>query len=236
MIDYGSAFLKVPREVIEAIGRDANALAVYLTILSRVRWDGPIRVNTGRGSIDLDIGQCVLGREEVAAAVGISIRSARTALQTLATLGIIEQQATNRGTTVTLCGFKGTLDARTAERPAEPTPKNRPANDQQNGQPNDQQPTRASAHGRNGISSTHGGKRPAGRPAERPRNDHYQDQDQSPDLSSFRSEPDPGHGGGLDRVQRMGPLHAPERCQPGDGAHFAELLTTLVVLKGGATS
>lgn len=126
MIDYASAFLKVPRAVIEAIGPNANVLAVYLTILARVRWEAAARLNTARGIVDLDIGQCVLGREEIAAAVGISVRSARTAISALANLGIIAQQTTNKGTTVTLPGFKETHDPNGAERPA-----NRPASDQQ---------------------------------------------------------------------------------------------------------
>jgi hypothetical protein len=130
---YATGFLMIARGALEAIGPDPVAVAVYLELNRRARWEAPVKRNTARGVVELDIGQCFLGRDELAEAVGASIRECRTALARLSKCALIAQQTTNRGTVVTLLGFKESRGPQDGERPArdQQATSSRPASDQQ---------------------------------------------------------------------------------------------------------
>ncbi len=104
--DFDRDFVKFPRKLIELLCDDPLALAVYVALLSRAAWrDGT--VITKHGPIDLQRGQAVFGRVEIARLCRASERSSRNALQTLKTVQAIELKPTNHGTIVTIVGYSG---------------------------------------------------------------------------------------------------------------------------------
>ncbi len=116
---YSSAFVKVPRAIGDQLARDPLLLAVFYVLLSRARYQAGQVIASQGAVIDLEVGQAVYGRGELAMATGASESRIRTALKRLRTLDIITSQTTSRGTVVTLCGFNETYAATRAESPAE---------------------------------------------------------------------------------------------------------------------
>ena len=116
---YSSAFVKVPRAIGDQLARDPLLLAVFYVLLSRARYQAGQVIASQGAVIDLEVGQAVYGRGELAMATGASEARLRTALKRLRTLDIITSQTTSRGTVVTLCGFSETYAATRAESPAE---------------------------------------------------------------------------------------------------------------------
>lgn len=118
-MDY-SSFLKVSREAIKAIGADPITLAIYIAITARARWEGPVTRTTAHGVVDLDLGQCYLGRAELAEEVGTTEQRVRTALRRLETHRILTIESTKLGTIATLIGYRGNVAKAQADQPSRP--------------------------------------------------------------------------------------------------------------------
>lgn len=97
---WSRGFVALPRKAIDLIA-DPTAMLVYMIILKRARHE-PGPVVTGRGVLDLGIGQCVIGRDELARLLETTPDKIRTALARLKKLGIITTETTSRGTVVSL--------------------------------------------------------------------------------------------------------------------------------------
>lgn len=135
-IDYMRDFFKMPRAVVRLLlPKNPSAYLVLSIILDRARYtEGPA---LGNGGLILGPGQCVVGRDELAIASGITPAQVRTALDLLKRLEILAIETTSRGTIVTVVGYGKNADSDAAESPAE-SPANRqqtasrsPANRQQ---------------------------------------------------------------------------------------------------------
>ena len=97
-------YVCVPRIAIGTLARAPVTLAVYLKLLSRARWRPGQRLGH-HGVIDLDSGQCVMGRDEIAAECGTSATKVRTAIRHLSQLGYITSESSTAGTVVTIVGY-----------------------------------------------------------------------------------------------------------------------------------
>ncbi len=105
MIDeFDQMYVWVPRVAIGTLARHPATLVVYLKLLSRSRWARGPRLGS-HGVVDLEAGQCVCGREELAAECGTSTGKVRTALAHLSRLGWITTESTTAGTVVTMIGY-----------------------------------------------------------------------------------------------------------------------------------
>lgn len=120
--DFRRNFLAMPRDVLRELVSRPVDLAVYAVLCDRAAWFAGPREIKGR-MIDLDIGQCVCGRPDLAAATGASDRAIRTALNRLQNDQRIKLEPSKQGTKVTICGLKESRLPREIDRPtlAEPT-------------------------------------------------------------------------------------------------------------------
>ncbi len=112
-----AAFFKVAHAVYRAVCRDPNTLRVYLELASRARWT-PGTCLGSHGIVDLEPGQCLMGRAELAAAVGLTERAVRTSIERLTTLRVLAIQTTKRGTVVTFHEHSVNAEAWPSERPS----------------------------------------------------------------------------------------------------------------------
>lgn len=116
--DYDRDFVKVPRGIARALATDPLGLQVYMAIALRVRWETGREIGK-RGEVrDLQPGQAVVGRDDLATVCAASSSSIRRTVIRLQQLGILDIKADSRGTVVTLRGYRGTEDTRTAGGPA----------------------------------------------------------------------------------------------------------------------
>jgi hypothetical protein len=122
---YASEFLKVPRFIVELLALDAIALTVYMVLLGRARYV-PGAEYTGHGIAELDIGEAVCGRAELAAKCGTTEAKVRVALERLKRLSIIAIKTTKRGTVVKMLRYEETYPVAHHESPTE-SPTNRQA-------------------------------------------------------------------------------------------------------------
>jgi hypothetical protein len=133
--DYSRDFVKLPRAVLRLLLPNTNALGVYLVTLDRARYvAGP---SLFAGGLILEIGECVIGREELAIAIGITPAQVRTALAMLERLQILAIKTTKRGTIVKLVGYGENDDEATTESPTESPTDSQPI---ANRSPTDRQP------------------------------------------------------------------------------------------------
>ncbi len=116
-----AGFFKVPHELYRALVRDPNTLRVYLELASRARWAAGSCLGS-HGIVALAVGQCILGRAELAAALGLSERNVRTSIERLNALGCLTIETTKRGTVVTLTDDSGSTEERPSERPSLDSP------------------------------------------------------------------------------------------------------------------
>ena len=96
---------------------DVNTKVVFLHLL--------LTANTEDSEflgVKIKRGQVVIGRDKLSAAIGLSVRQTRTALEHLQSTHEIDQQTTSKYTVVTICKYD-TYQSRTDSQ--------RPANDQQ---------------------------------------------------------------------------------------------------------
>lgn len=104
---FATNYFKVPREVAEQLLDEPLLFALYSALLMRARYV-PGRVPTKQGHVDLDVGQAVYGRDELAHRIGTTPARLRTALARLETLGFLTSHSTSRGSVATLVKFKET--------------------------------------------------------------------------------------------------------------------------------
>ena len=115
--DYSRDFVKVPRKIVQVLARDAIALQVYMQLLARARWVEGAEVGL-RGLTNLQAGEAVVGRAELAASCFASEGTVRGALIRLQNSRIIAIRSTSRGTIVSLLGYGGIDATSTAGSPA----------------------------------------------------------------------------------------------------------------------
>jgi hypothetical protein len=96
-------YVWVPRVAIGTLIRHPTTLAVYLKLLSRARWESHSAFF--RHIVDLQPGQALFGREDLAAECGTSTSKIRTAIRQLKALGYITVETTTAGTIATLVGY-----------------------------------------------------------------------------------------------------------------------------------
>ena len=111
-----AGFFKVPHELYRALSRDSNTFRVYCEIASRARWSAGACLGS-HGIVELAIGQCVLGRAEIAAELDLTERAVRTALDRLSKLRVVTIESTKRGTVATIHEQWTTAEATPSERP-----------------------------------------------------------------------------------------------------------------------
>jgi hypothetical protein len=134
VVDFGRDFVKLPRSVIAMLARYPLALTVYLVLLGRARY-APGAAPLGPRLVDLEIGEAVAGRADLAAVCSTSENTIRTALDHLQRLRLITIKTTNRGSKVTICGYAETSMLAAGEPPTRApaeSPATAPANHQQN--------------------------------------------------------------------------------------------------------
>jgi hypothetical protein len=119
LLDYARNYVKVPREAIEQLAGDPLTLAVFALIISRARWTGGAVLRGGHGVIELEPGQAVIGRDELAKLCNTTVSRIRTALLHLKKLGYVAIKTANRGTIVTVLGYGGIAEATGAKSPAD---------------------------------------------------------------------------------------------------------------------
>lgn len=121
--DFTRSYIRVPRAVLRALR--GTTLIVYLELLDRAAFQaGPRRI--GGHVVTLEIGQCVVGRNELAASCLASESTIRTSLNRLQTLQLIAIQSTSRGSVITVRGLLESKLGNPAESPAE-SPADQPA-------------------------------------------------------------------------------------------------------------
>lgn len=116
---YRRNFTKVPDALIALLSPRPPLLTVFVTLLQRARYSGAGPKFTAHGIVDLDIGEAVFGRSELAEACGTSEQSIRTAIDQLVKLEILTIRATKRGSIATLCRFKESYPFVEGEQPTE---------------------------------------------------------------------------------------------------------------------
>jgi hypothetical protein len=115
--DFTRNYIRVPRAVRRALRADGTTLLVYLELLDRAAFQAGPRMIAGR-VVTLDIGQCVVGRSELAASCLTSEQTIRTSLNHLQTLQLITIQSTSRGSVITVRGLLESTLAHRADQPA----------------------------------------------------------------------------------------------------------------------
>lgn len=114
-----SGFYKVPHELHRALIRDADSFRVCLELRSRARWTpGPYLGS--HGIIELAAGQCVIGRAELAAVLGLTEATIRTCLNRLARLGAITIESTKLGSIITIRDGEDSDEVSPANQPSAP--------------------------------------------------------------------------------------------------------------------
>lgn len=126
-IDYDAGYFRARRSVYLALRGDVPTLQVWLEIEHRARYSAPGAALGASGRIvNLQLGQAVLGRRDLAETLGLGEQQVRTSLKKLEKLAIIRtDEVTNLGTTVTLVGFTGIAETQPATQPAQ-QPANQP--------------------------------------------------------------------------------------------------------------
>jgi hypothetical protein len=119
MYDYSKNYARIPAAIIDKIQHEPLTLAVYNVLVRRVRWDRDRVLLNGR-VIELEAGQCVVGRDELAAKLHTTPQRVRSAFVRLSNLEIATSRTTNAGTIVTLCGYAESLARQPADQPAVP--------------------------------------------------------------------------------------------------------------------
>jgi hypothetical protein len=108
-LDYESGYFRARRSVWRALRGDPATVMVWLELEDRARYSerGPVIGTSGR-VVDLELGEAVLGRRELAEALGLGAQQVRTAIKKLSRLGILAtRESTHLGTVVKLVGFNG---------------------------------------------------------------------------------------------------------------------------------
>ena len=119
-LDYEAGFFRARRSVWRALRGDAVTAMVWLELEDRARYSEPGPIIGSRGRvIDLDIGEAVLGRRDLADTLGLGVQQVRTALRKLEKLGVIStRESTHLGTVVSLVGFDGNTEPTKRGQPA----------------------------------------------------------------------------------------------------------------------
>lgn len=119
-LDYDAGYFRARRSVWRALRGDAPTCMVWLELEERARYSEPGPMIGSRGRVvDLDIGEAVLGRRDLARVLGLGEQQVRTAIKKLQKLGIIRtRESTHLGTVVTLVGFDGISHRPEPEQPA----------------------------------------------------------------------------------------------------------------------
>jgi hypothetical protein len=118
-IDLGyepGKWFQLRRSIYLTLRDDVNTLRVWLEIEARAAYQAGWRKDRRGRPIWLDVGQSIVGRPDLMLVLGLSEENVKTALKRLIQLGIITKRGTNRGSIVTLVGYK---ESRT-ETPAQP--------------------------------------------------------------------------------------------------------------------
>lgn len=114
---WAHGFVALPRLAADLVA-EPMALAVMVIILRRARHEaGPVM--TDRGALDLQLGQCVVGRDELARLLKTTPAKVRTALARLVTCQIIATETTSRGTVVSLVNPARYVGRAEVESPAD---------------------------------------------------------------------------------------------------------------------
>jgi hypothetical protein len=116
-LDYSVNFLKVPRELVKMLARHPELMSLCLVLLERARWKAGPFVGD-RGVLQLGVGQCVAGRDELAVATGLTPSKVRTGLKRLEALQILAIKTTTLGTIVTFPNYGESGDTRDSKSPA----------------------------------------------------------------------------------------------------------------------
>ena len=96
-------------------------LSLYVLLLFRARYI-PGFADIGGEVIELGIGQCAYGREEVAKSLGLTERKVRTAQRFLEKAGLISRKATSRGSIATVCDYEAWTPTNSSGRPTDDQP------------------------------------------------------------------------------------------------------------------
>lgn len=113
-----AGFFKVPHELYRALVRDSNTFRVYCELASRARWSAGSCLGS-HGIVDLAVGQCVLGRGELATSIRITEANVRTAINRLVKLGAITVESTKLGTIATIRNYDETPDVTPTNQPSD---------------------------------------------------------------------------------------------------------------------
>ena len=112
-----AGFFKIPHDVHRALRRDPNAYLVYCELASRARWTAGTCLGS-HGVVELAAGQCVIGRSDLATALGLSEQTIRTSLNRLARLGAVTIESTKRGSIATLVDYSQNADSAPTVQPS----------------------------------------------------------------------------------------------------------------------
>ncbi len=112
-------FIRLSAEVLRSFDHDPIARAAYLELCQRAEWKAPSRRQTKHGWIDLDLGQCCFGREELATRIGHSERKVRRSVDGLGRSGALAVETSKLGSIATIVGLKEKLLAERGQRPSE---------------------------------------------------------------------------------------------------------------------
>lgn len=110
---FDTDWFPVPRVAMRALAGDVVAIGLYALCLERMRYPG------SSASGVLAIGQCFIGRDEVATELGTTPAKIRRALIAIETASLITSKTTNHGTIVTVRGYAESCARRDAKPPAE---------------------------------------------------------------------------------------------------------------------
>ncbi|MDQ3295824.1 MAG: hypothetical protein M3619_04520 [Myxococcota bacterium] len=124
LLDYAKNFIKLPRPAVDMLCGAPITLTVLVLIISRARWTPGSVLRGDHGVVDLDVGQAMIGRDEIAKLCNTSASKARTAILRLRQLGYIATRSTSKGMIVTVLGYGGNADESDNESPTE-SPGNR---------------------------------------------------------------------------------------------------------------
>lgn len=119
-LDYDAGYFRTRRSLWRALRGDAATTMVWLELEDRARYSEPGPMISARGRVvDLDIGEAVLGRRDLADALGLGVQQVRTAIKKLTKLGILRtRESTHLGTVVSLVGFDGNTGPAKSDQPA----------------------------------------------------------------------------------------------------------------------
>jgi hypothetical protein len=129
---WSRGWVPLPRAALDIIGDDAIARAVYIELARRARYTAGRERIPGGGVryVDIEVGQAVCGRGDLADRLHVSVRVIRSALDRLSAWRLIDRLPTHTGSVVTLCGFaefwRGDVDGTGVQRPSD-RPTDRPS-------------------------------------------------------------------------------------------------------------